>query len=77
MLIEEFMASLRLYLSVLTITLLCLFAADRRFGWLEAIVITCSLMFLIFDMRADLEELKALEAKVSSISRTNVFPDPS
>ena len=52
------MLAIRLYISTLTLLFLFLVIAYRGLGILEAIVITCSIVYLILDVRTDLQTLK-------------------
>ena len=52
------MLAIRLYVSALTILFLFLVIAHRGLGILEAIVIACSIIYLILDVRTDLQDLK-------------------
>lgn len=63
------MLFIRLYLAALTLMLMILLLANRGIGMLEAMVITCPILYLILDVRADLQELKKLEKGVSLLSR--------
>ena len=63
------MLPLRLYLAALTLMFLLVVLATRGFGILESIVVVCALLYLLLDTRADLVELRQLEAKVSLLSR--------
>jgi type VI protein secretion system component VasK len=51
--------AIRLYVCALTITFLVLLATNRGVGILEGVVITCALIYLILDARADLKLVKA------------------
>ena len=66
--------AIRLYISALTLLLLLLVVAYRGLGILEAVVITCAIVFLIFDTRIDLQArklefqlLQDLEQKLSGL----------
>jgi hypothetical protein len=66
------MLTLRLYVCALTTFFLTLVIAHRGLGLLEAIVITCAIVYLILDVRTDLQTskaelqlLKELEKRVS------------
>jgi len=68
--------AIRLYISALTLLLLLLVVAYRGLGILEAVVITCAIVFLIFDTRIDLQArklefqlLQDLEQKLSGLLR--------
>jgi len=70
------MLIIRLYLSALTFVFLLLVIANRRLGILEATVITCAVVYLILDVRTDLQTLKTelrllkeLEKQVSALLR--------
>ena len=52
------MLAIRLYICALTILFLFLVTANRGFGILEAIVITCAIVYLILDTRTDLQALR-------------------
>jgi hypothetical protein len=53
------MLAIRLYISALTLLFLSLVLANRGLGILEAAVITCALIYLILDIRMDLQSLKS------------------
>jgi hypothetical protein len=53
------MLIIRLYICALTLLFLVLVVAHRGLGFLEAIVITCAVVYLILDIRTDLHALKA------------------
>ena len=53
------MMAIRLYVSALTFLFLFLVIAHRGLGILEAVVITCSILYLILDVRTDLQALKS------------------
>lgn len=72
------MLAIRLYISTLTLCFLILVIANRGLGILEAIVVTCALVYLILDVRTDLQErkselslLKDLEQLVSKLRGLN------
>jgi hypothetical protein len=52
------MLAIRLYISALTILFLVLVTASRGVGILEAVVVTCTVLYLILDVRTDLRELR-------------------
>ena len=54
-----FMLTIRLYIFALTSLFLFLVIANRGLGILEAIVITCAIVYLILDVRTELQTLKA------------------
>ena len=53
------MLAIRLYISALTLFFLLVVIANRGLGILEAIVVTCALVYLILDVRAELQELQS------------------
>ena len=59
------MLAIRLYVCALTIAFLVLVTMNRGIGVLEGVVITCAVVYLILDVRADLivlrNELRQLE----------------
>lgn len=70
------MLAIRLYLSALTLLFLFGVIAGRGLGVLEAIVITCAVIYLILDVRTDLQFsktelklLKELEKRLSPLLR--------
>ena len=70
------MLAIRLYISVLTLLFLLLSIATRGLGILEAVVITCAVLYLILDIRTDLQTMRVeirllqeLEQRVSELLR--------
>ncbi len=70
------MLLIRLYLSALTLLFLFGVIAVRGLGLLEAVVITCAVLYLILDVRTDLQAsknelrlLKELEQRLSPFLR--------
>ena len=70
------MLAIRIYISVLTLIFLVLVIANRGLGMLEGVVITCAIIYLILDVRTDLQMLKAefrllqeLEQRISELLR--------
>jgi len=63
------MLAIRIYLSALTLTFLVVAAVTRGIGVLEATVVMCSLLYMIFDIREELQSLRSLEAKVFPLPR--------
>ena len=70
------MLAIRLYIAALTLLFLFLVIANRGLGILEAVVITCALVYLILDVRNDLQLLKGefrllqeLEQRISELLR--------
>lgn len=52
------MLAIRLYVCALTVLFLVLVTMNRGVGLLEGVVITCAIVYLILDVRADLQILK-------------------
>jgi hypothetical membrane protein len=52
------MLAIRIYIAALTLIFLLLVIANRGMGILEAVVITSALIYLILDVRTDLQILK-------------------
>src|SRR4051794_26314706 len=52
------MLVIRLYISALTLIFLFLVIAYRGLGLLEGVVITCAVVYLILDVRTELQSLK-------------------
>ena len=72
------MLAIRLYISVLTLFFLVVVIANRGLGILEGVVVTCAVLYLILDVRSELQELKselimleALEQYVSKLLGSN------
>lgn len=70
------MLAIRLYITALTLIFLFVVIASRGLGLLEGVVITCALLFLILDVRTDLQSLKLefrllqdLEHRISELLR--------
>jgi hypothetical membrane protein len=70
------MLAIRLYVCALTLLFLFIVIANRGLGILEAVVITCAVVYLIIDVRTDLQavknelqSLKELEKQVSGLLR--------
>jgi len=70
------MLAIRIYIASLTLIFLVLVIANRGVGLLEAVVITCALVYLILDARTDLQLsrgefrlLQQLEQRVSELRR--------
>lgn len=70
------MLSIRLYISALTLLFLLLVIMNRGVGMLEAIVIACTLIYLILDTRDELQSrklelrcLQDLEQRISALLR--------
>ena len=52
------MLAIRIYVCTLTIAFLVLVTMDRGIGVLEGVVISCAMVYLILDTRAELIELR-------------------
>jgi len=52
------MLAIRLYISALTFIFLGLVITHRGLGLLEGVVITCAVVYLILDVRIELQSLK-------------------
>jgi len=70
------MLALRIYISALTLTFLILVITNHGLGFLQGVVITCALLFLILDVRTDLQSreiefrlLQDLEQRISELRR--------
>lgn len=70
------MLTIRLYISALTLLFLLLVITNRGLGMLEAIVITCAVIYLILDTRNELQTqklrlqcLQDLEQHISALLR--------
>jgi superfamily II DNA helicase RecQ len=62
------MFAIRLYISALTLTFLVAALLTKGIGMLEATVVVCPLLYLVLDMRDELQALRLLEAQVSSLA---------
>jgi cell division septal protein FtsQ len=78
LMIQFTMLLIRLYIAALTLLFLVLVVANHTLGTLEAIVITGALLYLIIDVRIDLQALKLefrllqdLEQRVCALLRMN------
>lgn len=70
------MLAIRLYISALTIIFLVIVIANRGLGVLEGVVIACAVLYLILDIRTDLQArkddlhlLQELEKRISLLLR--------
>jgi len=61
------MLTFRLYITLLALVFLSLILANNRFGGLPAMVVTCTLLFLILDIGKDINDIKRLEAQIASL----------
>jgi hypothetical protein len=55
---EITMLAIRIYISALTLLFLSVVIASRGLGLLQAVVITCAIVYLILDVRTDLQASK-------------------
>ena len=60
---------IRLYLAGLTLIFLVCVLVTRGIGRLVGVVTGCAVLYLILDMRAELSDLRLLEARVLSLPR--------
>jgi hypothetical protein len=65
------MFAIRIYLTALTLTFLIVAVMTRGVGVLEATVVGCPLLYMILDIREELQALRSLEARVSVLSRSS------
>ena len=72
------MLAIRIYISALTLLFLFLVISIRGLGILEATVVTCAVLFLIFDVKMDLHDLKVefrllqeIEQRLNELLRLN------
>ncbi|HEU4834101.1 MAG TPA: hypothetical protein VFS90_06800 [Pyrinomonadaceae bacterium] len=70
------MLAIRIYISALILTFLVLVVTNHGLGFLQGVVITCALIFLILDIRTDLQSrkieiglLQELEQRISELRR--------
>ena len=70
------MLAIRLYVSALTLVFLFLVITHRGLGLLEGVVITCAVVYLILDVRTELQSIKLefrllqeLEQHISKLRR--------
>lgn len=61
-----FMSVIRLYISALTLIFLLLAVTTRDIGALDAIVVICPLLYMILEMKEELQSLRLLETRVST-----------
>jgi hypothetical protein len=62
--------AIRLYLSALTLVFLIAASLSRGLSALEAIVVTCALVYLILDTREHLQLVKAELATLHQLEKT-------
>lgn len=62
------MFAIRIYVAALTLTFLVVTLMTRGIGVLEATVVVCPLLYMILNMREELQDLRLLEARVLSLS---------
>jgi hypothetical protein len=59
------MFGIRVYISALTLIFLLLALTIRDVGLLDAVVVTCTLLYLIIDMREELQSLRLIEDQIA------------
>ena len=64
------MLAIRLYIVGLTLTFLITALMLKGIGILEATVLVCPVLYMILDIHEELQSLRLLEARVSSLSRS-------
>ncbi|HYU99273.1 MAG TPA: hypothetical protein VE977_10625 [Pyrinomonadaceae bacterium] len=62
------MFAVRIYIVVLTLAFLVATAMTSGIGVLSATVIVCPLLYLILDIREELQDLRLLEARIASLA---------
>ena len=62
------MFAIRIYVAALTLTFLVVTLMTRGIGALEATVVVCPLLYMILNIREELQDLRLLEARVLSLS---------
>ncbi len=65
------MFAIRIYLSTLTLTFLVVSLMTSGIGVLEATVVVCSLLYLILDIKEELQSLRSLEQRVLFLCRSS------
>ena len=65
------MFAIRIYISALTLTFFVLAVTTRDIGVLEITVVVCPLLYMILDIREELQALRLLEARVLSLHADN------
>ena len=63
------MFAIRIFIVALTLTFLLGASISKGIGMLEVIVVMCPLLYMILDIREDLQSLRLIEARVSFLSR--------
>jgi hypothetical protein len=63
------MFAIRLYIAALTLAFLLTSVITSGIGVLHATILTCSVLYLILDLKEDLQDLKQLESQVELLSR--------
>ena len=62
------MLGFRLYIAFLLLVFFLLSISIRGLEFLSATVVLCGLMFLILDIRKDVEKIQELEAQIDSLT---------
>ncbi len=63
------MLAIRSFIVALTLTFLLGALISKGIAILEAIVVMCPLLYMILDMKEELQSFRLLEARLSSLSR--------
>ena len=58
----------RIYIALLTLIFLAVNLSAGRFGFLEGTISIGALLFLILDVKSDVQDLKNLDEQVASLS---------
>ena len=66
------MFAVRIYIVALTLAFLVATVMTRGIGVLSATVIVCPLLYLILDIREELQDLRLLEARIASLARQSI-----
>ena len=66
------MFAVRIYIVALTLAFLVAIVMTRGIGVLSATVIACPLLYLILDIREELQDLRLLEARIASLARQSI-----
>jgi hypothetical protein len=66
------MFAIRIYVVALTLVVLVSTVMTSGIGVLSATVIVCPLLYLILDIREELQDLRVLEARIASLARQSV-----
>jgi hypothetical protein len=64
------MFATRILIVALTLTFLLGALISQGIGMLETVVVMCPLLYMILDIKVELQSLRLLKARVSSLSRS-------